>query len=235
MKTISTIIIAFIMTITASCNHTSATTRVEHSSGIVAYYPQFTSIDLAVEQMPAAGADSVIFCCEAAFTGELLDSFKHTNIADNHIAGGTLYKGYTCPANTGAFSFFNDGSWSFSAGKRFDLSRHPIMAFCQRLLIINGVTQPVWNVLRDKRTIYRALCEKNGQLCLVQTTQVDTYARFIALLEQYQVDNAIYLDMGAGWNYAWYRDSNDKIIEIFPESKQAPNYRYRTNWLVFKR
>ena len=27
----------------------------------------------------------VEFCCEAAFTGELLNEFKHSNIADNHM------------------------------------------------------------------------------------------------------------------------------------------------------
>ena len=35
------------------------------------------------------------------------------------------------------------------------------------------------------------------------------------------------------YNYAWYRDKEGKVKEIFPESKLAPNYKYRTNWITF--
>ena len=43
--------------------------------------------------MPKAAQKDVVFCCEAAFTGELLDEFKHSNIADNHICNGVMKKG----------------------------------------------------------------------------------------------------------------------------------------------
>ena len=32
--------------------------------------------------------------------------------------------------------------------------------------------------------------------------------------------------MGRGWNYAWFRDEDGKVKEIFPESKLAPSYKY---------
>ena len=38
---------------------------------------------------------------------------------------------------------------------------------------------------------------------------------------------------GAGWNYAWYRDTKDGLKELFPESKKSSNYKYRTNWITF--
>ena len=53
--------------------------------------------------MPKAAQKDVEFCCEAAFTGELLEEFKHSNIADNHICNGKMIKGYSCKANTGGF------------------------------------------------------------------------------------------------------------------------------------
>ena len=46
------------------------------------YYPEYTKIDLVCGQMPKAPQKDVEFCCEAAFTGELLNEFKHSNIAD---------------------------------------------------------------------------------------------------------------------------------------------------------
>lgn len=62
-----------------------------------------------------------------------------------------------------------------------------------------------------------------------------TYESFVKSLNVYKVNHALYLDMGRGWNYAWYRDNDSQVKEIFPESKLAPSYRYRTNWITFYR
>ena len=51
----------------------------------------------------------------------------------------------------------------------------------------------------------------------------------------YKVTHALYLDMGRGWNYAWFRDEDGKVKEIFSESKLAPSYKYRTNWITFNK
>ena len=76
------------------------------------YYPEYTKIDLVCGQMPKASQKDVEFCCEAAFTGELLNEFKHSNIADNHICNGEMKKGYRCKANTGGF-VWGKGKWKF--------------------------------------------------------------------------------------------------------------------------
>ncbi len=197
------------------------------------FFPHFSSIDLVCKTMPKPETDSdVVFCCEAAFTGELMLDFKHSNIADPHVSGGQWYKGYTCKANTGAFMWYNS-SWRF-AKKPVDL--HPVadkggMAFCQRLLILDGKTQPMWERMRKNKTQYRALCEKDHRLCIIESKNVITFERFISLLEQQHVTNAIYLDMGRGWNYAWYRSSDDKVEYLHPLI-QIP---FTTNWLTFKR
>ena len=59
---------------------------VETTVNLNVYYPEYTKIDLICGQMPKASQKDVEFCCEAAFTGKLLNEFKHTNIADNHIS-----------------------------------------------------------------------------------------------------------------------------------------------------
>ncbi len=38
----------------------------------------------------------------------------------------------------------------------------------------------------------------------------------------------MYLDMGGGWNYAWYRQTENKVIELHKKT-----HSYTTNWLVF--
>ena len=60
--------------------------------------------------VPKAAQKDVEFCCEAAFIGELLDEFKHSNVADNHICNGVMRKGYSCKANTGGF-VWGKGNW----------------------------------------------------------------------------------------------------------------------------
>lgn len=210
-------------------------TEVSQTEHLTFYYPDFKSIDLSLGRMPDPADIRVDFCCEAAFTGQRLASFSHMNVADNHVSGGKWYKGYTCPANTGAFVWYGD-KWQFIEKKLF-LTEKPVcqMAFCQRLLIHNGRQMPMWERMRKNKTRYRVLCEKEGRLCLVESRKVVTLEFFIRCLMDSNITNAIYLDMGAGWNYAWYRDDKGTTQEIFPESKKATDYKYRTNWVTFYR
>ena len=76
-----TFIIATLLTFTVK----SFATTVETTANLKVFYPEYTKIDLVCGQMPKTTQKNVEFCCEAAFTGELLKEFKHTNIADNHI------------------------------------------------------------------------------------------------------------------------------------------------------
>lgn len=67
------------------------------------YYPEYSKIDLVCGTIPSKEDHSVIMIAEAAFTGELLEDFKHTNIAGDHISNGIREKGYRCKRNNGAF------------------------------------------------------------------------------------------------------------------------------------
>jgi len=92
MKKIAMAIV--IMTLT----YNSFAVTVETTTNLNVYYPEYSKIDLVCGQMPKAAQNDVEFCCEAAFTGELLNEFKHLNIADNHICNGVMKKGYCCRA-----------------------------------------------------------------------------------------------------------------------------------------
>ena len=206
---------------------------VETTENLNVYYPEYSRIDLVCGQMPKAAQKDVEFCCEAAFTGELLNEFKHLNIADNHICNGVMKKGYRCRTNTGGF-VWGRGKWKFMRKADYPTEANGWeMGFCQLLIIKDGVARPIGAKMRKNRTVYRALCEKNGKLCIVESKKVMTYEFFVNCLNAYKVKHALYLDMGSGWNYAWYRNKDGKIIERFPESKKSPNYKYRTNWITF--
>lgn len=221
-----------ILTLFFGANISYAVT-VETTTNLNVYYPDYNKIDFVCGQMPKAAQKNVEFCCEAAFTGELLNEFKHTNIADNHICNGEMKKGYRCKANTGGF-VWGKGKWKFMKKADYPTTANGWnMGFCQLLIIKDGAVRAIGSKMKNNKNIYRALCEKNGKLCIIESKKVMTYEYFVKCLSVYKVTHALYLDMGRGWNYAWYRDDDGMVKEIFPESKLAPSYKYRTNWITF--
>ena len=202
---------------------------IESTANLKVFFPEYTRIDLVCGQMPRTSQKDVVFCCEAAFTGELLEEFSHTNIADNHICSGEMKKGYRCKANTGGFVWGN-GKWKFMRKADYPTSANGwTMGFCQLLIVKDGAARPIGTRMKERRNIYRALCEKNGKLCIIESKRFMTYAFFVKCLTAYKVTHALYLDMGSGWNHAWYRDK-ERIVELHPKT-----HHYCTNWITFYR
>ena len=53
---------------------------VEKTTNLNVYNPEYSKIDLVCGQMPKAVQKDVEFCCEAAFTGELLNDGQTTKM-----------------------------------------------------------------------------------------------------------------------------------------------------------
>ena len=217
-------------------NSNSALVMIDDSTvnGLIVYYPQFNSIDLVCEKMPSQQDTNVIFCAEAAFTHELLDHFAHSNIDGDHVSGGKRYAGAQCKDNSGAFAWFRDSSWTFVHGEYSELldsvAAADGMGFGQAMIIYEGKSiRPLW---REGVNQYRALCEKDGKLCIVDSRDKVSYEQYVTLLEAFAPRHALYLDMGVGWNHSWWRDDDGKVHEIHPT---ASNSRYCTNWITFYR
>ena len=203
-------------------------------SGLRVYYPLFSRIDLVCGKMPAKSDTNVIFCAEAAFTHALLEKFFHSNIDGDHVSGGKRYEGAECFDNSGAFAWYNDSTWEFVHGEYDELldsvAAASGMGFGQAIIIYNGESiRPLW---REGVHEYRALCEKDGRLCIVDSRGEVDYEDFVKMLEQFSPCHALYLDMGAGWNHSWWRDGKGQVIEIHPKATKS---RYCTNWITFYR
>ena len=80
----------------------------------------------------------------------------------------------------------------------------------------------------NKKNIFSALCEINNRLCVVQSKDIVQFKDFVALLQQLGASEALYLDMGTGWNYGWYREKDGKAHELF--KRYTP---HSTNWVTF--
>ena len=210
--------------------------RIERHDSLTVYYPDFTRIDLATGKMPSKSEKEVIFVCAAAFTGERLKEFRHSNIAGNHVSGGEYHQGFKCGPNNGVFTWSASGGWKFynyshknSVAPLKAVAEKGGMGFCQSLLFHNG-KQFKGCFKPERANQYRALCEIGGKLCIVDGARSLPFGSFMEGLRKLGVRNAVYCDMGYGWNYSWYRTTEGSVKEIFTNPGQ-----YTTNWVVFYR
>ncbi len=195
--------------------------------GLKVLYPEFSRVELVCGTMPSKDEEEVVLVMAAAYTGKCLKEFKHSNIVGMHVSDGVFYNGGT---NNGAFVYYN-GKWKF-VSKKHNKAEMLLAAeqggagFSQELLILNGEIQKT-NRGDNNQNIFRALCDHNGRLCVIESQRVIKFGDFKKTLKTYGVTKAIYTDMGSGWNHAWYR-SDGKIIILQPYK-----HPYCTNWITF--
>lgn len=56
------------------------------------------------------------------------------------------------------------------------------------------------------------------------------FGEFVQALKKFGVSDAIYCDMGSGWNYSWYRDTDGR-----PRTIIGMLWPFSQNWLVFEK
>lgn len=208
---------------------------------LVIFYPHFGAIDLTCGTMPTPKQKDVIFCAEAAYTEKKETVFSHLNIDGNHVSSGQFFEGAPCQetdtkiGNTGAFAYYNN-EWHFVYGANQaenllqEAAKAGGMGFCQAIVYLNGQFVPHTRATRypTKETWYRLVAELDGRLCIVESRHSVSYGTFLRLVEPLHLTNAIYVDMGRGWNYSWYRDQQGETH--FIHDAQIP---YTTNWITF--
>lgn len=192
------------------------------------------NMDMVCGEIPAADNDSIVLAFAGAFTGTEFDK-GHANIAGDHVSGGKLYKGYRCKRNTGAFT------WSPTSGPKFHYNDYSTdldkaakdggMGFAQEMMIHNGksvkTTRPLGNM-----NVFRALClDSDGNLALYESQGIVTFGHFIEALLSEGVKEALYTDMGQGWNYCFYRLHADEKSPKYLHNKPMP---YASNFIEIK-
>lgn len=218
--------------------------RIDTSfSGIKIYYPATSSISLYVGEEPRTEGNYICFCCAASYTDKTIyqhpNNPEHSDVAGDHIVGGTLFHGYDCPNNTGGFVWypFPEASWKIVNQEEYKalISNAPLpfTAFQQELLIHHGEIIPF--VRPDRPTRYRALCNLNNELCIIDGTRNHLLASFVDILKNAGVSDALYLDMG-NWSYSWYRDTPEDLDGTPSEVTiiyNKPSRYFGTNWITF--
>ena len=213
--------------------------------GLKFYYPPIASIGLSVGKEPDTSNFYISFCCAAAYTDKSIYQHQgpanHIDVAGDHIDGGELHRGYTTENNTGGFIVYPypDFHWeivnSMDYRQRISAETKPCTAFQQELLILHGAIQQF--IRTDRPEFYRALCNYNGRLCIVDGTHKHLLSSFVDLLYNAGIEDALYLDMG-NWSYSWYREYPEQYnIEcsfaklIHPKPPKGGYH--GSNWLAF--
>lgn len=191
-------------------------------------------MDMVCGEIPSPENDSIILAFAGAFTGTEFEK-GHANVAGDHVAGGKRFNGYRCKRNTGAFT------WSPVSGAKFHYMDYSSsldraaneggMGFAQEMMIHNGnavlTTRPLGN-----RNVFRALCkDSDNQLALYESQGIVTFGNFINALLSQRVKEALYTDMGQGWNYCFYRVNQTDKSPKYLHSTSLP---YASNFVVIK-
>ena len=219
---------------------TTPPVEIVDTYGLRIYYPNYSKIDLVCGDMPSKDDKSVIMFAEAAFTGELLDVFSHKNISSSHVSSGEYYSGYLCKRNRGVFTYYNgEPHFVYQGGflkvpwpKYMEVAlreaaHYGCCGFAQEMMIHDGIEIPHTRPASNTNE-FRALCLIDGKLAIADSKGSVKFGNFIKNLQQAGATEALYLDMGPGWNYSWYRDANGNPIEI-----HTTPTKYATNWITF--
>lgn len=190
---------------------------------------------MADSVIPSIGDTSVALCVEAAFTGECLATFSPRNVAGDYVVEGRRRHGYKSKYSTGLLSTAGGPhivSAQHSRKETTRAEREGASLIGQMLLVEHG--KEVYNgrpIKLRSQNIYRAAyCMQDGRFAVIQSLTTVRLQDFIHALTVLGTRDALYLDMGGGWNYGWYRETTTSpAVELFPY--RSP---YQTNWLVVR-
>lgn len=209
-----------------------AETAVYDTGMAYVFFPEYSSVELVCENRPSKSDETITWCSGAAFQHREALEFSHDDIEGDHAVLGMLYEN---PHNADGFTafVFANGRYSFEFDDPIGAMRECAEAggsgFMQFGLVNDGESLDVF-ASPPRSHCFRALAELNGGLCVIDTKRIVDYEEFIDELRRLHVTNAMYLDVGAGWNYSWYRDAAGKVFTLF--GLPLP---FSHNWVVFRR
>ena len=206
-------------------------TTVYNTGTVYVIFPEYSRIDLVCEHRPPKSDASITWCSGAAFQHTVSIGFTQENVEGDHAVNGVLYESPYNKKSFGAFTFA-DGKFSFAFDDPPGAVRKAAEAggsgFMQFGLIRDGWT--IMDFDRPRARCYRTLAELNGHVCIIDSVNMLHFDAFMSELHRLGVTNALYMDMGAGWNYSWYRNAADRVVTLF--GLPVP---WSHNWVVFRR
>lgn len=206
-------------------------TTVYDTGTVYVIFPEYSEVKLVCENRPSKSDGSITWCSGAAFQHAVSFGFSQENVEGDHAVSGTLYESPYNKESYAAFTYAN-GQFSFDFENPTEAVKAAAEAggsgFMQFGLIRDG--EYVMNFNRPRARCYRTLAELNGNLCIIDSSRMMQFTDFMREVQALGVTNALYMDMGAGWNYSWYRNAAEKVVTLF--GLPVP---WSHNWVVFQK
>lgn len=205
-------------------------TTIYKTDTFYVFFPKYSHVDLEYGKRPKMSDKSITWCSGAAFQHEIQLGFSDENIEGYHASKGVYSDSPYVKDGYGAVAFY-DGGFRFefddpeSAIK--EAAEHGGSGFMQYRMLRDGELVNDFNMPRVRS--YRVIAELNGNLCIIDSIEMMHFDEFIAKLKELGVTNALYMDMGAGWNYSWYRKTSGRVKTLF--GLKVP---WSHNWVVFR-
>lgn len=205
-------------------------TVVYNTGSAYVFFPEYSEICLVCEDRPSKLDDTITWCSGAAFQHDISLGYSPDNIEGDYAASGAFHDSPYYQEGFAAL-VFAEGRYSFEFENPSEAIKEAASAggsgFMQYGLIKDG--EDVGFGVHKARC-YRAVAELNGNLCIVDSARMTYFEAFMQELHRLGVTNAIYMDMGAGWNYSWFRSARDEVMTLF--GLPVP---WSHNWIVFKK
>lgn len=193
-------------------------------------------IALADSVIPSLADSAIALCVEAAFTGELLDDFMTSNIAGDYVTEGELHRGYKCQANTGLL-YVDSASFAIAPLADYpawiEKAQRNHGSLFQQMLIVHDSKNAYRGtpIKPSVPNIYRSACAMaDGTFAVIQSLEPLPLGQYISALIALGATDALYLDMGRGWNYGWYRPTTTSAPTLLFDYRTP----FQTNWLLIR-
>ncbi|MBQ9212288.1 MAG: hypothetical protein IJ153_11380, partial [Clostridia bacterium] len=176
-------------------------TVIYNTGAVYIIFPEYSDVGLVCENRPSKADSSITWCSGAAFQHEISLGFTQENVEGDHAVNGVLYESPYNKDSYAAFTFA-DGQFSFAFEQPTEAVREAAgkggSGFMQFGLIRDG--EIVMSISRPRARCYRVLAELNENLCVIDSVNMLHFEEFLEELQRLGVTNALYMDMGAGWN-----------------------------------
>ncbi len=205
-------------------------TTIYRTDKLFVFFPEYSHVDLEYGKRPKKSDKTITWCSGAAFQHEIQLGFSDDNIEGYHASKGVYSDSEYAKDEYGAVVFY-DGGFAFefddTEGAMKEAAEHGGSGFMQYRMMRDGELVNGFNMPRVRS--YRVIAELNGHLCIIDSIEMMHFEDFLNELKDLHVTNALYMDMGAGWNYSWYRKSNGRVKNLF--GLKVP---WSHNWVVFR-
>ena len=194
------------------------------------YCANYHDISFVAGDRPLRDDNSILMCVAAAFQDTYQLDFHHSNIVGWHAADGQLERGKP-QARLGAFTCV-DGTariWNIDEAEEAVQQAAARGGTCYQQFIVLCDGQRGGHE-SDEFRCYRVLALLNNRACIIDSRTQMHYSEFIRALEDLGIRDALYCDMGSGWNYSWYRNAEGQAVDII-----GTPWPFSHNWLVFRK